>query len=163
MDLIRAARRKIVANPDVVALLGSDATWADGWVWQWKTYREIEGTQAASIVVSERSGWAAPNRHNTARFPRLQVEIYVDPIRDPNQFPNGNTPPTAHERAKAIWDQVDRIFHVPASQDMWWGADPPDPGVRVVASIRASEPEIVDVPDGDGAVRLTALYEVSLG
>lgn len=154
-DLVTAAHREVSKLTDLLPLL----TDADGRVmlWQWDAKRTVRGTGRASMVLARRGGWAGPNRHNTIEFPKLQVEIYADDERD------GGLPvaTTSESFAIDIWRYVDHIFHRPDSGGFYWGNA--DGSVRIVSSLRGTEPDIMDVPDGDGVVRLLATYNIEFG
>jgi len=157
-DLTIAARRELKGVNAVTSLLGSSAEW-DTWIWRWRPYVSIEGTGSAGIVLSIRGGWTSPNQHNTAQFPRLQVEVYADVDRDPSLNPLSRT---AEEKALAICQVVDAVFHIPQGGVLMWGnGDAND--LRIVGSLRLTEPDVVEVPEGDGMVRATVSYGVNLG
>lgn len=151
-DLTTAARRVLADHEPLTSLLGSSDSW-DTWIFRWRPYVTLKASGAAAIVLSERGGWATPNRHNTARFPRLQVEVYVDLPREEG------TPVSrvAEERALEICRALDEVLHVPDGRTMEWG------GLRVLGSTRQQEPQMDAVPDADGLVRVLVYYEVNLG
>lgn len=153
MELVVAVVREIRANADILALLGSSSSYPS-WVWREKPWEKVEGSQKSAIVISERGGWAAPNRHNTARFPRLQFEVFADPTRTAGGNPSTTE---AGAKAKEIFYLLDRMFHLPQGGEVAWQ------GTRVVGSSRLEEPDVVPVPDGDGLVRLLVSYGVVLG
>lgn len=158
-SLTVAARRELAITPEVTNLLGRDVTW-DTYIFRWRPFVEIEGTGASMIVLSERGGWAQPNRHNTARFPLLQVEVFTDPQRATTGVPKGQ-PAEAHvtpeDKAGLVFQAVDRVFHVPQGGELAWS------DLRIVSSLRNTEPTTVPVPGGDGVVRLLASYAVTVG
>lgn len=157
MDLTIAARRELAATNSVTTLLGSSPEW-DTWIWRWRPYVSIEGTGECGVVLSVRGGWASPNRHNTAQFPRLQVEVYADVDRNTALNPSTRT---AQEKAQEVCEAIDKVFHIPQGGEVKWGNGTDD--LRIVGSLRLNEPDIVDVPDGDGMVRATVNYGVNLG
>jgi hypothetical protein len=163
-DLVTAAVRILLTQRPALlgAGVGPEEAAADAavplWVFQWETHGQVaQGSGKGIVVVSERAGWTGPNRHNTLEFPRLQVEIYADSDRE-RGFPDFKT---AQARAKDIWRVVDLIFHRPDTGGITWGDV--NGSVRVVSSLRGAEPDIVPVPDGDGAQRLLVSYNVELG
>lgn len=160
--LVVAARRHLVAQPNITSLVGSSATYAN-WIWQWKPYVSMEGTGKAGIVLAQRNGWATPNLHNTMAFPQLQVEIYADVDRRADLNPADAV--SAELRAEAVFLAVDKHLHLVGRDGApWqWGATAESTGVRVLSSHRLGEPEYAEVPDGDGLVRCLARYGVTLG
>lgn len=153
-DFVRAARNELASYTDIKNLVGSGEGF-DTWIFREDKYVSLEGTGEALIVLSQNGGWAAPNAHNTAKFPRLQVEIFVDPARDSDLQPVLTTP---HERARELVTLVDAVFHIPEGGEIEW-----DNELRVLGSKKQSEEEITFVPDGDKMVRALVYYEVSLG
>lgn len=151
-DLTTAARRILAEYTPLTSLLGASDSW-DTWIFRWRPYVTLKASGSAAIVLSERGGWATPNRHNTARFPRLQVEVYVDVPREEGSPVSR----IAEERALEICRAVDEVLHVPDGAAMDW-AD-----LRVIGSTRQSEPQVDLVPDADGLVRALAYYEICLG
>jgi hypothetical protein len=114
----------------------------------------IESSESSAIVVSKRGGWTSPNEHNTANFPRMAVDIYVDPMRGTNNESIG--PTEARLRANYIHKVVDKHLHIPRGFDMMWG------DVRVNSSVRANEFDILTLPQGDGALIGTCMYNLSV-
>jgi hypothetical protein len=160
MDFVHAARIELVSRGVLVGLVGTDSVWTDGWIFQHQRYIDVRSTGSACVVLASRAGWSGPNRHNTVRFPRLQVEAYVDPTRDTNLNPSGEAPPTVQERADAIFKAIDPVLHrVDGGGFIWGGVG----GIRIVSSLRGVEPDIVEVPDGDGEVRMLVSYDLELG
>lgn len=164
-DLSSSAVQRIRASANVQALvtaglIGTDAVYPQGWIFQRThnaptSYRIVEGTGKACIVVSDRSSWAGPNQHNTARFPALLVEVFADCSRNTKGAVAADD---ADRRCKQVFNSVDPLFHDAANRDHEWPL-----GIRVISSLRWAELSIDDVPDGDGSVRGTAIYSVALG
>lgn len=125
------------------------------WIFQRSLHVTIEGSQSAGLVISYRGGWGAPNQHNTLEFPRLGLELWVDPLRDALN----NTVETAEteRRAAAILRVIDRVLHRPQGGDQFWGT------VRTVGCLRLGEPNFYSVPDGDGVVRAEVFYGAMIG
>lgn len=115
----------------------------------------LEGSEQAAVVVSDAGTWSGANNHNTLAFPKLSVEIYVDPIRDEG----GNTvePAETYRRATAVWKVADKILHRPQGGVQVWGF------VRVLSCIRLAVGAPYKVPDGDGMVRIQAYYALEEG
>jgi hypothetical protein len=119
----------------------------------------MEGTGKACVVLSQRGGWATANRHNTEQFPVLQVEVYSDPTRDANRNPSDDYTP--EERAYEVYRAIDAVLHRPDGFDEDWGDAMGT--LRITGSLRAGEPDITDVPEGDGLIRLLVRYEMKVG
>jgi hypothetical protein len=152
-DLVRAARVVLVNEPTVTNLLGSSDLFAV-WIFRWSSFEIVEGSGLVALTLRQPGGWTVPNRHNTARFPLLETIVYADRSRDSEGRP---TKEDAQERALQVTDAVDAVLHVPQGGDISWD------GVRVLSSVRQSEPDIVTVPDGDGLCRASVRYAVVLG
>jgi hypothetical protein len=60
-----------------------------------------------------------------------------------------------------VYRLIDRVLHRPDDGGFYWGNT--DGTLRIVSSSRAGEPDISDVPDGDGVVRLLVNYNIELG
>src|SRR5882724_8110028 len=43
---------------------------------------EMKNSSTSALVVNTRGQWISANNYNTARYPRVQIDFYVDPIRD---------------------------------------------------------------------------------
>lgn len=115
----------------------------------------VEGSGKAGILISARSPWTTPNRHNTARFPRLQVEIFADCSRNAM---GQVTVKDAVRRCEYIFNMIDPVFHDPGNTSHIWPLD-----FYVVSCIRGQDLSIMNIPDADYAVVGTAYYNVELG
>ena len=155
-----AAVRILRADTAFAALVGvtvgSDTTYPYGWVFQGLTpegrpFRDPEGTGKCAVVLNVRDSWASPNAHNNAMFPMLRVSIFADATRDAGR---NITQRDADSKAWAVWEVLDRVFHDPGNSKHDWS------GVRVVSSVRGGEPGVMDVPGGDGMVRLDVVYNI---
>lgn len=160
LSLTRAVSRQLRSVSTLTAMVGTNDEWGP-WIFREQPHVSLEGTGTAMIVVSTPNASGA-NPHNTMRFPTLQIEIYVDPPRNDDLNPegtkNGETPA---DRAGNVFDAVDLILHLPAQKPTQWGDG--NGKIRVLGSRRASGPEVVEVPGGDGMVRCLVRYEVTLG
>lgn len=156
MDALLAARRELAKNADLAPLLGSDAQFPL-WLFRWVLQADVEGSGRAAVVLSTPSGWAAPNAHNTARFPRLEVEVYADVPRDDRLLP---TVRTAQDYALAVFAVIDPVLHRVDRGGFTWGNS--EGGMRIVRSVRQVEPAVEPVPDADGVARLSVAYAVSV-
>lgn len=115
---------------------------------------KMEGSQSTAIVVQHDGGWAAPNQHNTLRFPRLLLSVWADPLRDDQ---GNNNDSRVQSRANACFEIADKYLHLAAGGTVMFGS------IRVVDCVRLTEPTIASVPDGDGLVHLQAYYAVTQG
>lgn len=115
----------------------------------------LEGTSGTCAVVSYNGGWAAPNPHNTLRFPRLSLQVLVDPERNSRNEPVkfGET----RRRANAAYQALDGLLHRPQGESQWWGS------IRTVTCTRLTEPVIGPLFEGDGLIELRAEYAVVQG
>ena len=141
MDITLAAWHRLSTEPGIVAAL-------DGRLYRHRLPVVIEGTGMAAAVLSTAQGWATPNRHNTAEFPKLRLELYQD------SSPNSRD---AEDRAHDLWQVFDRILHVPTGIAELWG------DVRVIGSVRLTQPELFPVTDAESVALLVSDYAVTLG
>lgn len=156
LGLVKAAARELRATSAVTTLVGTSTEWGP-WIFRHKPYVSLEGTGSAMVVLVQRPN-GAPNRHNTARFVTLQVEVYADVPRDASGHPSGRT---AEEVAEDVFLAIDAVCHVAAQRPITWGDG--NGRLRVVSSTRAGDLDVVDVPGGDGLVRGIVSYDVVLG
>ena len=141
MDITGAVWHRLVTEPDIVAAL-------DTRLYRHRLPVVIEGTGMAAAVLSAAQGWTTANRHNTAEFPKLRLEIYQD------SSPNNRD---AEDRAHDLWKLFDRILHVPTGFAAHWG------DVRVIGSHRLTQPECFPVTDAESVALLVADYAITLG
>lgn len=153
-DLVQGAVKWLTAFPDVTAVLG--AQYDDTpWLFQHTLWVEVEGSSSVAAVITRAGGWAGANTHNTLRFPRLGLELYCDPQRDPAH--HVTDPGEAQRRIEAAFTTLDTHLHRPARQQQMWGT------VRILSSTRLTEPTVYRVPDGDGLLRMQVHYAVVQG
>lgn len=155
-DIVSGTVDYLLNQPDAVAAVSTfviGGKEAPG-IFQYRPWAAMEGSSGTCCVVSSDGGWAAPNIHNRLRFPRLTVNIWADPIRA-----NGNVvdPGEVMRRAFATYKAIDKFLHRTSGPEVWFGQ------LRVVSSVRLTEPLIYAVPDGDGLVRAQVLYAVTEG
>jgi hypothetical protein len=151
-DLIQGAVKYLLAFPDVTTAL---TTYPDGtpWLFQHTLWAELEGSGGTAAVISRAGGWAAPNTYNTARFPRIALDIWADPIRDAAN--HVTDPGEVQRRADAAYQILDAHLHNAAAGDRMWGT------VRTITCVRLAEPNVYTVPDGDGLLRLETFYGIT--
>lgn len=107
----------------------------------------IEHTGMAAAVLSQAGGWRTSSLHNTAQFPKLRLEIYQDSSADAQN---------AESRAHETWEPFDRILHQPRGIAELWGE------VRVIGSVRQSEPDIFPVTDAESSALLVCDYALTI-
>lgn len=174
--ITRALRNMLVQTPEIQSrvqdkTIGSDATWATGWVFADMPEANIEKrSHQALIVVSYDGQWQEPNAHNTARFPRILLDIWASPTRQPGGSPRQ---PDADLLIEEIFEDIRPYIHtiqpsVPGNRDLdqtkpylgrpgnprIWGTFAEiatATGVLVMSSQQVSEPTFFDVKDGNGA------------
>jgi hypothetical protein len=122
MNIVRAAYEWLAASDDLTDLLGNSTLWGP-WIFQGvdetsEPYVAMEGTSAACVMVWQQGGWSAPNTHNTMKFPKLNVEVYLDPPRDAARNVIDRD---VVSQFQPIWDQLDKLLHRPQGGDMLWG------------------------------------------
>lgn len=161
-DLAVAAHRRLSAVSGIAAALSSPASFTPAGVWLFvrELQTVVEGSGAAAAVLREEGSWTRPNSHNTARFPRLYVDIYADCSRDSNQT---ITKKDAEPRARAVWEYFQTVLHRTDAFAEIWGATSSDSGLRVWGSQLQALPDIYPVSDWEGGVHLSARYGLSVG
>lgn len=159
-SLAPAAALMLKQHPKMLAfgasgLLGFDDSGL--WIFQSgpeedKPYRDPQGTGTSAIVVGNTDTWGS-NPHNTAQFPILQILIYSDCTRGPD-----NTPVKADQKTKAfkIYEAVDDLINDPANDKHVWM------GRTILSCLRREGPSVSAVPDTNGLVRLMVRYEIAL-
>jgi len=162
-DLAVAAHRKLSTVPGVVSALASPVGSAPVGVWLFvrKLQAVVEGTGKAAAVLREEGAWTRPNQHNTARFPRLSLEIYADCSRE-----SLNGPPLrddAESRARMVWEHFQTVLHRVDGFSEVWGSASGDPGLRVWGSQLMSLPDVYEVSDWPEGVRLQCHYGLNTG
>jgi hypothetical protein len=155
-DLVQGCVTWLLDQPDVLAVLGTFDDGVTPLLFQHTTWRgDLEGSQSTAAIIMRDGGWGAANEHNTMRFPRITLEVVVDPIRDASG--DFIRPGETYRRIENAYRVLDRHLHRPYGGTVYWGS------VRIIDCIRLSEPDIVAVVDGDGMLRLQVPYGVSEG
>lgn len=116
---------------------------------------ELEGTQKAAVVVADGGSWSSGNEHNTMEFPRLRIDLYVDPLRDADL--NYVEPAETMRRGRLIWKVINSLLHRPQGGTQMWG------GVRTLSCVKLARPEPYPVTDGDGMLRFMGFFAVAEG
>lgn len=154
-DLVTGASEYLAGFPDVLTVLGHYPGKTKPYLFRHRPWVKIENSQSTVCVLTNTTGWTTPNLHNTLRFPRLGVEIYVDPIRDPDN--NSIDPDEATRRAHAAYKVLDRHLHRPQSGEQWWGS------VRTIACERLAEPILLLGTSIEKPLILQVFYAVTEG
>jgi hypothetical protein len=115
--------------------------------------RSVKNTGWASVLLSQYDHWSNQVRHHTTKFPILTVFIFADVTRDGSGSPIAQD---AEEKVRRVWKEIDRLFHDAANRIHAFDT------LRIVSSVESSPLSILDVPDGDGAVRGTVRYDITL-
>lgn len=166
VDFLPNAWRYATADAGLLALvadgtIGADATGAypapKGWIFRdindERPPRNVEGTGKAAVLLGYWSHWSNQVRHHTTKFPILSVFIYADPTRDASGSPIAQD---AESKVGKVWKEIDRLFHDAANKIHMFDT------LRIVSSVESSPLGILDIPDGDGAVRGTVRYDITL-
>lgn len=153
-DLVQGAVKWLTDLPDVVAVLGAQYG-GIAWLFQHHLQVVVEGTSSTAAVIARAGGWAGANLHNTMRFPRLSLDLYVDPQRDAAHHVTDHG--EAQRRIEAAYLVFDTHLHRPQSQALMWGT------VRTISCTRLAEPTVYPMPETDGVLRLQVHYAVAQG
>ena len=154
--------------PDVTALLGSfpQTDTNPGFAGQPWIFKDdiliraegqsiVYGTSALALVCSDAGGWGEPMPLTTPRYNRLQVDIWADPQRD--AFHNIiETSGVTRQRIKACFATLNFHLHRTDPDMQLWG------DLRTAGCQLLTEPAAQPVPDGDGVLKATAYYGVSV-
>jgi hypothetical protein len=156
-DIVSGAVTYLLAQPEIVAavdsyIIGGKQTPG---IFQYRTWTPIEGTSTTCAVLTSDGGWAGANLYNTLRFPRLTCNIWADPIRDAGR--NLADPGEVMRRSFAVYKVFDKYLHRTAGAEVYFGT------LRIISSVRLTEPTIIVVPDGDGLVRCQTTYAITEG
>lgn len=115
----------------------------------------VKGSQAVSLVCINMGQSSTPSPSFSARFQRLEVDIWVDPLRD--AMGNVTNPSETEGRGNSVFGIIDSHLHRVATDQntQQWG------DLITVASIRMTEPVWYVVPDGDGLIRGACFFDVA--
>lgn len=160
-DVALAARRHLASLASVRAVLGPTGADSEGSVWLFTNELGVvvEGSGRVAAVVSVAGAWARPNNHNTAKFPRLRLELIADSSRSNGIVVRRD----AESRLWAAWEPFNFDLHRPIGFESLWGQTDSDPGLRVWGLQLLSHPDIYDIPDFDSGKKLTCHYGLSVG
>lgn len=158
MDIVAAARQRLLASPSLLALLGSGQGFAH-WIFVGPyegsaPFVQMDGSQQAAVVLAEGSNWLPPNMHNTMQFPSLRVDVYLDPIRDAS----GNAvSPDLKPRFLPVQRELVRILHRPQGDVELWG------DVRTLGSQQLGSWQYSRFSDTDGTGIASSSFGIALG
>lgn len=146
----------LAAQTDITSLLGSTESDVPWIIPDQLIGVRVEGSSSAALVTRTDEGeWASANQNNTMYFPRLMVDIYVDPTRNARRAVLDLK--EADRRLKAIWVALDKHLHMSANLERTWS------GVCILGSTRLAAPRPIPIPGGDGSVLGTVTYGMSIG
>lgn len=164
-DVASGAYQFLSAQPDVVAVAGSfPADDPDNAGIPWIFVRNlatrledvsiVKGSRAVALVCVNMGMSVPPTPNSTARCQRLEVDIWVDPLRD--SLGNVSSPSETQNRGDRVFTVIDSHLHrtgAPDNTQLW--------GDLVTAySSRMTEPVWYPVPDGDGLIRGVCFWDV---
>ena len=155
-SLSLAARNLLGQDPALKALLGRSASWST-WVFDETPYARFEGTSKCLIVVNEEGTWTFPNEHNSMRFPKLIIDVWADPTRNPDKSVKVQD---AKTKIEDIGKHLNRHFHLvdggtPTGMPFVWGTAEEiaaKSGVVITGSQRLNGPEYSPVTDSQGSI-----------
>ncbi len=153
-DLVQGAVKYLLTESSVLAVVGT-TDMGTPMLFQHQLYGTVQSTSKTAAVVGYGGGWAGGNEHNTLRFPRLSLELWVDPLRDNDG--NVKEPGEVYRRMNVAFAAFDKVLHRPQGGIQWWGT------IRTLSSVRSGEPSVYPVPDGDGLLRAQTFYAVEMG
>jgi len=154
-DLVQGAVKWLSGFTDIRDVLGFYPDTDTPYLFQHTLWVRVEGSGATAAVIGRGGSWAGANVYNTMQYPRLTLELYVDPMRDDAH--NVVDPGESYRRIEAAWQAFDRRLHRAGDGDQRWGT------VRTLACVRLAEPTVYPVPGGDGMLRMQTFYAVTAG
>lgn len=156
LDVISGCAEYLATFPELTDLLGKFDSDGAPYLFQDEIrFAELEGTQKTALVVADGGSWGSSNEHNTMEFPRIRIELYVDPIRD--SMLNWTEPSEAQRRGRLIWQVIRKILHRPQGGDRMWGQ------VRTLSCVELNRPQPFKVTDGDGMLMFLGFFAVAEG
>ena len=160
-DVGGGAVQYLVTFADVKALVGAFASndpnpgFANQpWIFKDDPLARLEGTGSSAIVCSYAGGWSEPTSLTTARYNRLSVELWTDPLRDASNN-IVETSGVTKQRMQTLFNTVNLHLHRTNPDMVMWG------DLRTVGCQLITEPQPYPIPDGDGLLRGQAYYGVS--
>lgn len=158
IDIVLAARRYLAEQEELTDLLGSGDGF-DTWIFRGQDSAamplvRMEGTKSASLVIWRTASSMAGNMHNNMRFPRIGVDIYIDPGRDSS---SNVISPNLLPRFNPIEEVLDKLLHIPQGGELAWDS------LRILGSHRKVDWNIGSLSDTDGTKISRAIFQVSVG
>ncbi len=153
LTAVTAALGSFPANDANTSLQGKPWIFKDDLLVRMEGQSIFYVTQALALVCSDGGGWAVPAPLTTPRFTRLQVDIYVDPLRDSGHSIT-ETSGATKQRGKAMFTLANLYLHRTSPDAVLWG------DLRTVGCELLTEPRFEPVPDGDGLQLGTAFFGV---
>lgn len=162
-DVSKAVQYALQEHPPIRDLvtqgvIGKDAAWVNGWVFDSSLRVVLENTQKCAIVVSYGGPWETPDPSNTFRSPSVAVDIWADPTRNPD---NSVKFDDAKTKCFDIYDAVFSLLHR-TNRDTASGGSLFFDSLRVLASQSLGEPDLTSVSDGNGAKMLRARFGLTI-
>jgi hypothetical protein len=168
-DIIAGLYQWLLAKPDLMMLLGNNpgAIPDDPMMFEHVLEFTVQGEQTNALVLKYMGGWGAPNPASTAKFPRIGLEFYCDPIRDEDNMESMEY--DTIRRLVYIYEQFDKYMHRPAAltdiglpdplrtdntKIEWWG------DVRTIDCVRLGE--LTYFNGGDGLYIGNVYYGVTV-
>ena len=139
--ITEAVRALLAADAELVALVGGEV--GQPWIMRGDAQLVVEGTGEAAVSIRCVGNWRGPTGHNTMRFPRLIISVWVDPTRDASGC-QAQASDAVEDRGRAIFDIVSRILHRPAGKSFQSN------GTTIVSCLMLSEPDYRTVEGGSG-------------
>jgi hypothetical protein len=114
----------------------------------------IENSGESAIVIRQAGSWATSNRHNTMRFPRIELQVFSDV---PRLVSVGPTSLDSQKPCLELCTELFKLLHRPDASGFYWDS------VRILNSMVLSEPDPRPHPDGDAMSVGVMSVGVSLG
>lgn len=161
MDLLTGVWTYLVSFPELIENVGSiqpldpDAD-PEPFIFQRFLNVQMPNTSESAIVITDAGTWTSANFNNSAFFPRILVEFYVDPIRS-TEFDELSEQVVdsleVYRRGKKLFRIVDSILHRPQHGDIAMG------DIRVHNSLRlGGDIRYYPVPAQNGLIRAEMYY-----
>lgn len=159
-------RNYLAQQKDLTDLLASSPNWGT-WIYADKPLGKIENTGKALVVISENGSSDSSNSHNTLAFPRLYVDVWADPTRNPDGSVRQQD---ADIKIGKIHKLLSKYLHLVDNgtrqgMPICWGNQAQMltyTGSLINSSQRDGEPTYYDVADGNGARMGSVTYSVSV-
>jgi hypothetical protein len=161
-DVATGSVKYLSGFSDVTSLLGSypltDPPSFAGKPWLFSDMSQgvlkvMEGTSSAAVVCGDFGGWEVPVPGSSARYRRLRVDIWIDPVRDAAQNVAESSSVTGN-RGMAVFSALQFRLHRLDPDAVIWG------DLVTVGCQLLTEPVFQPVSDGDYMLRGTAYYGV---